>query len=406
MFKKYYEKTPTQRIEILKNNKNLSETTYNLLINGQLQLSNANQLIENQITTLEIPLGIAPGFYINGEFYEVPMATEEASVIAAASLSAKTISEYGGFQAIQHQKRIVGEIVFDVFDQSYLDNIDVETWIAYAREVYPSIYERGGGITNMYVKYFHSFATLYVELDSCDAMGANMMNTILEAIANKLEEKGFNKLMAILSNYNESSLVHACFKLPLEALSKNGFEGKLIGEKIVKANTYAKLDKYRSTTHNKGIMNGVTAVALACGNDTRALEASVHSYAQLQPLTEYRIEDSFLVGEIKIPLNLGVVGGGISTNPIAKLSLEILKYPDANKLCEIVACVGLAQNFAALRALVSSGIQKGHMKLHYRAMILAAGGDESQISQILEQLEKQPIKNEATIRNIINQLKK
>lgn len=406
MFKKYYEKTPKQRIEILKNNQNLSELTYNLLINNQLKLVNANQLIENQITTLEIPLGIAPGFYINGELYEIPMATEEASVIAAASLSAKTISEYGGFTAIQHQKRIIGQIVFETFDKSYLDNLDVDEWIEYSRVVYPSIYARGGGVKNIYVKYVDVFATMYLELDSCDAMGANIMNTILEAIANKLEEKGFNKLMAILSNYNETSLVHACFKLPLDALSKDSFDGKIIGEKIVMANTYAKLDKFRSTTHNKGIMNGVTAVALACGNDTRALEAGVHSYAQLQPLTDYRIEDDCLVGEIKIPLNLGVVGGGIATNPIAKLSLEILKFPTANKLCEIVACVGLAQNFAALRALVSSGIQKGHMKLHYRTMILAAGGDESQIPQILAQLEKQPIKNEATIRNIIQQLKK
>lgn len=404
MYQHYYKKSREERINILTTSNLITDQDEIELINNSKRLyDSANYLIENQISTYEVPYGIATGFLINGERYVVPMATEEPSVIAAASFAATTIAKGGGFQSEMEEKYLVGQIIFDEYSDIYIDE---KKLMEIGHQSYPSILKYGG-IKEVYFEEKKPYLTCYVVADTGEAMGANMMNTILEGIASYIVDKyQFSKLMAILSNYGSRSLVKAKFKINPDLLTKDDFDGRFICEKMIKANQYAKLDIYRATTHNKGIMNGVSAVVLASGNDTRAIEAGVHSFANQKPLTEYYFEDGLFVGEIKLPLNLGSVGGSIKAHPMAQLTMKILNNPNAQQLAQIIACIGLAQNFAALRALVSSGIQKGHMKLHYKTLALNCGALDFEIDQILNLFKYEKIKNEEVMKKIISEIRK
>lgn len=403
MFKQYYNKSREERIKVLLDLDLISkQDEKELLTYSKVLHENAGYLIENQISTYEIPYGIATGFLINGEDYVIPMVTEEPSVIAAASFSATTIAKESGFESEMKEKCLVGQIIFDEYSDVYIDE---KRLIEVGYEIYPSILKYGG-IREIYFEEKKPYLTCYVIIDTGEAMGANMMNTILEGISNYIVENyHFSKLMAILSNYATYCMVKAKFKINPSLLSKDGFDGTTICEKIIKANDYAKKDVYRATTHNKGIMNGINALVLSSGNDTRAVEAAIHTYANQKPLTNYYFEDSYFVGEIELPLNLGVVGGSIKVHPMAQLTMKILKNPSAKQLSQIAACVGLAQNFAALRALVSSGIQKGHMKLHYKTLALSCGAMDFEIEEVLYLFNQEKFKNEEVMKEIINRIR-
>ncbi len=387
-FGQFYKKSIEERKNILK-----SLNLYNPTHDQRLSDEHFDQLIENYLTSYEVPLGIAPDFLINGTYYHVPMATEESSVIAGAAHAAKIIERHGGFEATIENRLMIGQIIFKhVQNPNDLKDFIIDhkdTLFQLAKSAHPHIHELGGGLKEITVDIkSHEFVTLYAKVDTLDAMGANTVNTILEALATYIStHQKVEVLMSILSNLATESLVRAKVRInPVNLKNSN-----TIGEDIALANLYASIDPYRATTHNKGIMNGVTAVVLASGNDTRAIEAGAHAFAAksgtYQPLTKWYLDsDHMLVGEITIPLGIGTVGGSISTNPKVKLVHQILGIKKATDLMKVIACVGLAQNFAALYALTTDGIQKGHMRLHARHIAMQAGATSFEMDEVINYL--------------------
>ena len=401
-FKQFYKKTRTQRIEILK-----QETGYNNDYDIPLPESTYTNMIENAIGTYEIPLGVAPGFVINNKEYTIPMATEEPSVIAAASNAAKIIGQNGGFKAHVISRIMSGEIAFD-------NPIDADTMKTYiqtneqeliklANKAHPSIVKRGGGTKHIYSEIikkegYTPFFIVRVDVDTQEAMGANMINTILEALAQHLEHQ-FNQapLMSILSNLSEKCIVEANVLIDPSTLK----ESEQIVDKIVAASHLSIVDPYRCATHNKGVMNGISALVLASGNDTRAIESSMYSYAKGKPFTLWSKEDNKLKGTITIPMPIGFVGGSIKLNPKAQLTHQILGTQNAQELMQIIASLGLAQNFAALYALTTDGIQKGHMSLQAKSLAISAGATPEILEAVTKELLKEKHMNLETALRII-----
>ncbi len=387
-FGQFYKKAIKERKAILK-----SLDLYNESNDQRLSDEVFDQLIENYLTTYEVPLGIAPDFLIDGSYYHVPMATEESSVIAGASHAAKIIERHGGFKVTVLNRQMIGQIIFKHVKnpgqlKSFIEG-NLERLFELAKKAHPHIHELGGGLKSIDVDIkTHDFVTLYAKVDTLDAMGANTVNTILESLATYISSnQNVSVLMSILSNLATESLVSA--KVTINPINLKNSE--TIAYDIADANLYASIDPYRAATHNKGIMNGVTAVVLASGNDTRAIEASAHAYASIsgkyQPLTKWYVdENKMLSGEITIPLAIGTVGGSISSNPKVKLVHQILGVKKAIDLMKVIACVGLAQNFAALYALTTDGIQKGHMRLHARHIALQAGATQSEMDDVINYL--------------------
>ncbi|KAF9404255.1 hypothetical protein HW555_014438, partial [Spodoptera exigua] len=365
------------------------------LENTSLNEDLANHLIENQISEMAVPMGIVPDLLVNGKNYQVPMATEEPSVIAACSNGAKITRKCGGIQSNLSEGLLRGQIVFmNVSDQAYIKNkIEQATAdiFSQAEKSYPSIVKRGGGLKRIHIRDFPddpSFLSVDLLVDTKDAMGANILNSVLEGVAD-LFRQWFDEeiLFSILK-----SLVKATCHLTFSSLSKTGdpAAGKLVAEKIAAASKVAQLDPYRAATHNKGIMNGIEAVVLATGNDTRAVAAAAHAFAAKETyhgLSQWNVLEDSLEGSIELPLAIGTVGGAISVLPKAQAALEILTIASAKELAEIIAAVGLAQNLAALRALVTDGIQKGHMSLQARSLAMAIGAKGSEIDYITEKLK-------------------
>lgn len=375
--------SPQERLNSL----NLSEKSQEILSEMALDTTILDNLIENQISEFELPMGIAQNFVINGQSFLIPMVTEEPSVIAAASNGAKIA---GNFVAEIKERLMRGQIVFyDVKNSDKIANEILEKQekiFEQAELSYPSIVKRGGGLREVSSRIFSSqkFLSVDVKVDVKDAMGANIINSILEGIA-ELFRRWFPDekiLFSILSNYATESLVKVTCEIPVERLSKKA-DGYEIGQKIMAASQYSKIDPYRASTHNKGIMNGINAVILATGNDTRAISAAIHAYAAkdgaYQGLANWELQEKMLVGELEIPLSVATVGGGVKVLPKAQAAMEILDISDAKELAKVIAAVGLAQNLAALRALVSEGIQQGHMSLQARSLALSVGAqaDES-----------------------------
>ena len=415
--KKFYQLTPEQRRSQLISEGIISQSQADELKVGTLSEEVANHLIENQISQVEIPLGIAPNFQINGIKRQVPMATEEPSVIAAASNGAKIC---GDIIAITPQRLMRGQIVLS----GELDNRGItdaviarqDELLACANASYPSIVRRGGGVQEIATRNFKGNNLDYLSIDFLvdvkDAMGANIINAILEGVAQKIRS-WFPKeeiLFSILSNFATESLVTARCEIPFERLGKTIEAGKRIAEKIQQASEYAKLDVYRAATHNKGIMNGIEAVILATGNDTRACAAAVHAYAAkdgaYQGLSDWQMIGDKLVGQLTVPLAVATVGGASRILPKAKIALDMLKIESAKELAQIIAAVGLAQNLAALRALVTDGIQKGHMSLQARALAITVGAQGTEIEQVAEFLRKAEGMNQDVARKFLMQLRK
>lgn len=402
--------SPQERLNSL----NLSEKSQEILSEMALDTTILDNLIENQISEFELPMGIAQNFVINEQSFLIPMVTEEPSVIAAASNGAKIA---GNFVAEIKERLMRGQIVFyDVKNSDKIANEILEKQekiFEQAELSYPSIVKRGGGLREVSSRIFSSqkFLSVDVKVDVKDAMGANIINSILEGIAELFgswfpDEK---ILFSILSNYATESLVKVTCEIPVERLSKKA-DGYEIGQKIMAASQYSKIDPYRASTHNKGIMNGINAVILATGNDTRAISAAIHAYAAkdgaYQGLANWELQEKMLVGELEIPLPVATVGGGVKVLPKAQAAMEILDISDAKELAKVIAAVGLAQNLAALRALVSEGIQQGHMSLQARSLALSVGAQADEIAILSQQLRKEKVMNQEVAQNLLKNLRK
>ena len=421
-FNKFYQKSLEERKETLLNHPSLSNETKERLKNGlSLPESVAGQMVENQIEIYGLPYGIVPEIIVNGKSYIVPMVTEEPSVIAAASYASKLINLAGGTTTIQEKREMIGEIAI-VKSPLTLEAVKAkleeqkESLFTIANNAHPSIVKRGGGIRNLWVEEKSTdkerFYIFYVSVDTKEAMGANMLNTILEALVSPIEAlTGGESIMAILSNLATNSVVTGKCVLSPRILDTRTTKGEDVIDRIVLASEFSKADPYRATTHNKGIMNGIDSVVIATGNDWRAIEAGVHAYASLsgkyQPLTSWtKDEAGNLVGTITLPLPVGTVGGSISIHPGAQFGHELLGHPSAIELAGIIASIGLAQNLAAVRALVTDGIQKGHMRLQAKSLGLAVGATEEELPLLMNLLAKAPHLNQETAKSLLEELRK
>jgi hydroxymethylglutaryl-CoA reductase len=367
-----------------------------------------DEFIENTITNYYLPLGVAPNFLINGKLYTIPMATEESSVVAAASKASKFWLERGGFRAEVISTTKIGHVHF-MFQgdkeklKKYFDFIKPKLF-ADTESMTNSMQKRGGGILDIHLidktEKLKNYYQLQATFETLDAMGANFINTCLEQFAKTFKsetihfdtfseaEKHIEIVMSILSNYVPNCLVRVEASCDVDDLGDGKFLGKDFASKFIQAVNIAEVEPFRAVTHNKGIMNGIDAVVLATGNDFRAVEAGVHAYASrngsYSSLTHAEVKDGIFTFWMEIPLALGTVGGLTSLHPLAKLSLDLLGKPSAKELMQIVAIAGLAQNFAALRSLTTTGIQEGHMKMHLMNILNQLNATNDEKSKMVE----------------------
>ena len=390
--------SPAERIEKLAQAGLLSEESLQTVRDNEtLPLSLANEMVENVLGTLALPFGLAPGFQIDGQEIQVPMVTEEPSVIAAASYAAGLIKRSGGFQTQVHKRQMIGQVaLYDVSNKEKASQAITEAkeeLLQLANQAYPSIVKRGGGARDLWTEVKSDFLICYLSVDPKEAMGANMLNTMLEALVNPLEDLSEGQgLMAILSNLATDALVTARCHIDYRFLSRDPKEAAEIAQKIALASQLAAVDPYRAATHNKGIFNGIDAVVLATGNDWRAIEAGGHTYAsrsgQALGLSNWmdHPEQQVLEGQLTLPMPIATKGGSIGLNPSVQVAHDLLGNPDSQTLARIIVSVGLAQNFAALKALVSTGIQHGHMKLQAKSLALLAGATPSEVAPVVQAL--------------------
>ena len=410
--------SPTERIEALLKEGLLTWDEAQILKEQKgLPLSIADQLTENVLSTFDLPFSLAPYFLINGRDYVLPMVTEEPSVVAAASFAAKLIQRSGGFTTQVQQRQMIGEIALtEVEDRNTASKRileDKETLLQLANEAYPSIVKRGGGARDLWVENKGDFLIVYLAVDPREAMGANMLNTMLEALTDRIQElSGGQALMAILSNLATRSLVSARCAIDFKALSRNPEEAIEIAYRMELASQLAQVDPYRAATHNKGIFNGIDALVLATGNDWRAIEAGAHAYAaqsgSYKGLSHWTSQpkEKKIYGEITLPMPVATKGGSIGLNPTVQVSHRLLGEPSAIELAGIIASLGLAQNFAALKALVTTGIQAGHMKLQARSLALLAGAKEEEVPRLVNQLLENKPFNLEKAQTLLQELRK
>ena len=387
----FYKLSLEERLRIVQEFSGLSKEEIQTLKTGALPVPSAQRMIENVVGVLPVPLGIAVNFLVNDKDYLIPMAIEEPSVVAAASHAAKIARAKGGFKTSSTEPIMIGQIQLvkcpsprEAERQILSSKQDI---LNEANQRDTTLVSKGGGAKDLRVRILPTIAGTMViaELfvDCRDAMGANVVNTMAEAVAPMLEElsKG-NASLRIISNLADRRIARATGHF-----SKEDLGGEEVVDGVVQAYAFAAADPYRCATHNKGVMNGVTAVCLATGNDTRAIEAGAHAYAartgHYSPLTRWRKdENGDLEGFIEIPAAVGIVGGITAVHPAAKISLKILGVKTAKELGEVLAAVGLAQNLAALRALAAEGIQRGHMSLHARNIATMAGAEGDVIDAV------------------------
>ena len=401
--------SPAERIEKLAQAGLLSEEGLQTVRdNDTLPLSLANEMVENVLGTLALPFALAPGFQVDGQEIQVPMVTEEPSVIAAASYAAGLIKRSGGFQTQVHKRQMIGQVA--LYDVSHKEKASQaiaeakEELLQLANQAYPSIVKRGGGARDLWTEVKGDFLICYLSVDPKEAMGANMLNTMLEALVDPLEDLSEGQgLMAILSNLATDALVTASCHIDYRFLSRDPKEAAEIAQKIALASQLAAVDPYRAATHNKGIFNGIDAVVLATGNDWRAIEAGGHTYASRSNWIAHP-DQQVLEGQLTLPMPIATKGGSIGLNPSVQVAHDLLGNPDAQTLARIIVAVGLAQNFAALKALVSTGIQHGHMKLQAKSLALLAGASPSEVAPVVQALlEDKPFnleKAQAILENI------
>lgn len=393
----FYKLSPGDRLATVSRAAGLAEADLSCLVPGDPDmLAMADRMIENVVGTLSIPVGIAANFTIGGRDYLIPMATEEPSVVAAASNMASVARLHGGFHASTDLPIMVSQVqVVGAPDprgaRLRLYEAEAEL-LALANEQDPLLVKLGGGARGIEVRIVEAsgatYVVLHLQVDVRDAMGANAVNTMAEAIAPRIAEiAGGRVRLRILTNKADRRLARVRAVFDRDALG-----GEDVVSGIVDAYRFAAADPYRATTHNKGIMNGITAVVLATGNDTRAVEAGAHSHAastgRYTSLSHFETnEDGHLVGTLEVPMAVGLVGGATKTHPVAQAGVKLLGVKSAQELAQIIASVGLAQNVGALRALAAEGIQKGHMSLHARNVAAAAGAKGEEIEAVVERLK-------------------
>lgn len=366
-----------------------------------------DDFVENTLSNFYLPFAIAPNFVINKKKYAIPMVIEESSVVAAASMVAKFWSSRGGIKTKILSTKKSGQIHL-MYEgspdglQFYFDKMKAELWRA-TESITENMRQRGGGIVDIELKnktdLLANYFQIHVTFETKDSMGANFINTCLEAIADAFRRPDIEIVMSILSNYVPECVVRAEVSCPVEELYEDN--ALHFAQKFVQAVKIAEVEPFRAVTHNKGIMNGVDAVVIATGNDFRAVEAGVHAFAarngKYSSLSHAEIVDNTFRFWIDLPLSLGTVGGLTKLHPLAKLSLEILQNPSAEELMQIVAAAGLAQNFAAVRALTTTGIQKGHMKLHLTNIIKLLNATESEKEFLIQYFENKTISHKAVV---------
>ena len=385
----FYKLSPSQRLRQAQVAAGLTDEEAAILHGSEgLGVSQADRMSENVVGTFGLPLGIAVNFRVNRRDYLVPMAIEEPSVVAAASHAAKLVRAAGGFVAEASSSLMIGQIQVLGLDDLPASRARLlagrERLLAVANEQDPVLVGLGGGARDLEARIVPEtpagpMLVVHLIYDCRDAMGANAVNTAVEALAPLVEEiTGGQALLRILSNLADRRLARARAVMPSEVLALEGFEGQEVAKRIVDAYALAAVDPYRAATHNKGIMNGIDAVLIATGNDWRAVEAGAHAYAArsglYQSLSTWDIDsDGSLVGTLELPMAVGIVGGATKAHPGARVALKVMGVQTAQELAQVIASVGLAQNLAALRALATEGIQRGHMELHARSMAVAAG---------------------------------
>lgn len=366
--------------------------------------NDADHMIENAIGTYALPMGVAVNFMINSKDYLIPMVVEEPSVLAAVSNAARLIREGGGFAAHSTQSVMIGQIQMmdleNVWDAAKTIRADTERLLGAINDPNLTIVKMGGGARDLETRPFEDtpvgpMLIVHVLVDVQDAMGANVINTMCERLAPLLTELvGGRVNLRILSNLSDQRLASASCTVPANALTTETMPGEEVVASIVEAAVFAEVDPYRATTHNKGVMNGIDAVAIATGNDWRAIEAGAHAYAsrsgRYASMTQWWMDEhGDLRGQIQLPMAVGTVGGATKSHPTARVAMKILGVQSARELAEVMVCVGLAQNLAAIRALATEGIQKGHMSLHARQIAMAAGAKGTEVSQIAEAMVRE-----------------
>ncbi|MCK4949005.1 MAG: hydroxymethylglutaryl-CoA reductase, degradative [Thermoplasmata archaeon] len=395
----FYKKTPEERLKIVRDFADLTDEEVSIISNtGALSVDQADRMIENVIGTMPMTLGIAVNFLINGTDYLIPMATEEPSVVAAASNAAKIARQRGGFTTSSMDPVMIGQIQLtgvsdpEAARSAILKKKDEIIELCNSED--PMLVKYGGGARDVEVRVISTdrgpMVITHILVDCRDAMGANAVNTMAEAIAPLIERiTGGKVYLRIISNLAKHRLARA------EAVfDRDLIGGEEVVEGILEAYEFAKADPFRAATHNKGVMNGISAAVIATGNDFRAIESGCHSYAsmtgQYRPLTSYEKDaDGNLIGRIEVPMAVGLVGGATKVHPTARVNVRILGVKTANELGEIFAALGLAQNFAALRALATEGIQRGHMSLHARNIATSVGAIGDEIDKVVEILVRE-----------------
>lgn len=389
-----------------------------------------DEFIENTITNFYLPLGIAPNFLINGKYYTVPMAVEESSVVAAAAKSAKFWATRGGFKTTVLGTEKIGQVHFTFNGEVHkLERFFTEIkplFFSYTDSLTKNMQQRGGGITGIELRnktaMMPGYFQLHATFETKDSMGANFINSCLEQFAKTLtgqaeiyepfskEERNIRVVMSILSNFVPNCRVRAEVSCPVEDLTEKNIENpQYFAEKFVQAVRIAEIEPFRAVTHNKGIMNGIDAVVVATGNDFRAVEAGIHAYAakggQYSSLSHAKVENGIFTFWMEVPLALGTVGGLTSLHPLVKMALQMLEKPSAAELMQVVASVGLAQNFAALRSLTTTGIQEGHMKMHLNNILNQFGATDEERAQIKKHFKTHAVSHSAVV-NLIENLRK
>lgn len=402
MTAKFYQQNLSERLATLAANSDLTPEDLNAYQkNGGLNAETANAMVENVVGLYSLPLGIAQNFVVNGRNVLVPMVIEEPSVIAGVSFMAKLAKASGGFEAGMTSQEMIGQLqVLDLPDpQAAAENVlsHKDELLQAVSNFHPSIQKYGGGPRDLQVRILletevGAMLIIHLIVDVRDAMGANIINSMLEFLAPKIEDlTGGRVHLRILSNLTDRRLAWARVRVACQELEFGDYSSDKVRDGILEAWAFAEADPYRAATHNKGVMNGIDAVVLATANDWRAVEAGAHAYAartgQYRSLTRWsKAENGDLLGFIELPMALGIVGGATKVHPTAKANLKLMGVKSVEELGGIVAAVGLAQNLAALRALATEGIQKGHMSLHARQVALSAGAKPEQAEAIASQL--------------------
>ncbi len=374
-------------------------------VSGRSDLSDlCNVMVESAVGHMAVPMGIAAGFIVNGRSVNIPMAVEEPSVIAAATYSGSLISRRGGGFTVHTDDPVMCAEVYlqnarlpandaELHDLREAVRAELETPLS-------GMTARGGGFRDLTVDSLDdTYTAVRLYIDTRDAMGANILNTAAESVRELVAERlAGESLMAILTNAADTRTATASFSMPVEHCARAGRSGSEMADRIVAANEVAKLDYHRAVTHNKGIMNGVSSLALATGNDTRAIEAACHAYAsrggRYGALTEYSVHDGRLHGKLSLPLAFGTLGGAVGFHPATRLALKVLGNPDSMQLAGIAASLGLAQNYAAVSALVGEGIQRGHMRLHANRLAWQAGARGSELAKTADEIARTGLYNQ------------